>query len=124
MKFSAPNNKYYFEVPDVILRDTIGINSSPNKSSYRCGEAAMVVAMSSIYSENRGIGFRNSDAIRNILNEIENEVNIFPIQVSTTNIPEGYKYRLYHGYHRFHLSLAAGFTEIPVTIQNDEDSDE
>ena len=39
-------------------------------------------------------------------------VNVHPAPVES----DGYLYVLYHGYHRFHLSVAAGYTHVPVAI--------
>jgi hypothetical protein len=41
-------------------------------------------------------------------------VNVYPIDDESSK----FRYLLYHGYHRFHLSLAAGYTHIPVAINN------
>jgi len=52
-----------------------------------------------------------------ILEDISKGIPLYPVNVYQKAVgTSGSKFELYHGYHRYHLSVAIGFTHIPVAI--------
>jgi hypothetical protein len=56
-----------------------------------------------------------------ILRDISHGVLLHPVNVYQNAIGSaGPKFQLYHGYHRYYISVAIGFTHIPVAINLDQ----
>ena len=53
-----------------------------------------------------------------ILQAFRNKTYLPPVEV-IEKCPDGYRYRLYYGVHRYYASVAAGFSHSPVSIKKD-----
>ena len=76
-----------------------------------------VVPLNDIEPFVRGVGVPNFNERRAlyILDTICNNTPLPPVRAyGFANSP--YKYQLFDGFHRYHISIALGFTEIPVGI--------
>jgi hypothetical protein len=67
-----------------------------------------------------GVGGFIEDRMIPILKGIRRGDRLPPIIVIQLQTPNRFQYRLYHGFHRYHASIAAGFTHIPafISLQN------
>ena len=54
------------------------------------------------------------DRVTSILKGFRDKQTIEPIEIKPYQGGKGYKYKMYHGSHRFHCSIAVGYTHIPV----------
>ena len=78
-----------------------------------------VIALSDIEPFSHGPGVTGLERSRafSILDALHCGTPLPPINVYRLPIfEEGYRFRLYHGYHRYHLCLALGFSHIPAAI--------
>jgi hypothetical protein len=85
-----------------------------------------LVPLSAIEPVVRGLGVANFDGSRAmaILKAIQAQEPLPPIRVRVaTSLCAPYQFKLHDGFHRFHLSLALGFTHISVAVMSDPDAD-
>lgn len=78
-----------------------------------------VVPIEDVAPFSRGLGVPGllPERANAILRDISQGVLLHPVNVYQNAIGSaGPKFQLYHGYHRYHLSVAIGFTHIPVAI--------
>ena len=69
------------------------------------------------------IWFRNRETVVQLLSIMRDDVELPPIEVWSKGKKYSGRYVVRDGFHRFYLSVAIGYTEIPVRI-NDFDFDE
>jgi hypothetical protein len=61
---------------------------------------------------------------RSILQAIHQNEALPPVRVQIATVAsEPYKFKLHDGFHRFHLSMALGFTHISVAVMSELDTD-
>jgi ParB-like chromosome segregation protein Spo0J len=63
----------------------------------------------------RGYGGFTQDRMVSVLQDIALRREIWPIEI-IEDASGAYRYRLYNGAHRFHASIAAGFSLIPAIL--------
>lgn len=90
------------------------------------GKEILIINISDIYPKIRGEAvpiFKDGEVddvlktakerTESILKAIMSNSKLPPVEIVDLN-KEGYKYKLVHGSHRLHCSIAAGFTQIPA----------
>jgi hypothetical protein len=60
----------------------------------------------------------NEQRMISILQAFRNEMHLPPVEL-IEKCPDGYRYQLYNGVHRYYASVAAGFSHLPVSIKKD-----
>ena len=98
-------------VPDSLLAEYGFRPGAATRTSYLCidPQAILVPVDSVIPPTGRKL---NEDALRNILREIRDDIPIYPVQVIMDD-PSVVRFSLHHGMHRWSVSKALGFPEIP-----------
>lgn len=94
---------------------------TPSRLSYRCEGPHELIALADIARPKRDSrisfdcnGLRR-DRTMAVLTGIREDLSLPPIEVKAGE--RGY--RVHHGFHRFHVSLALGFSHIPAVIVAD-----
>lgn len=126
MKIWTLKLEFSFEVDDLIFEQVLGRDFLPERKSYRSEGHELIVPLSDIEPIKRDVGkqgFRDDASIANILRGFKSNSLMPPVEVSNRHVTPGYIYRLKDGFHRYCLSIAVGFTDIPVVINNFELSD-
>jgi hypothetical protein len=108
--------------------DAAGMSTfRPTLSAYR-GEphatlATVILAIEEISVDLRGEGISDFTAERmiSVLKAMRLDQPLPPVEVEVDDAWERFPYRLYHGYHRFHASIAVGFSHIPAVIVDMQD---
>ena len=121
MIFFTARNEFEFQVKKYLYENALGLNFLPQAESYPSYGYDLIVHLADIEPIKRDVGcfgFRDDDSVADILCGFSSNSKIPPIEVSTVNLSVGYSYRLKNGFHRYLLSIAAGFTKIPVSINN------
>ena len=80
-----------------------------------------IVPLSDVQCFERGPGVPGlvRDRALSLLDALRTSMALPPVNVYLSKDKDApFRYRLYHGYHRFHLSLAVGYTHIPVAINH------
>lgn len=121
MKVLCPNGKLVFEVDDEIASSISAVQSTGNRSHYSCGSYEFLLNLNDIETAVRGNGklwFRGVEDVNEIVQGFKNGIQLPAIEVTTRELA-GYKeYRVKDGFHRYWLSHIAGFTKIPVKIND------
>lgn len=97
-----------------------------NSYRYLEKEGVFLVAIEDIQIPNRDLGFKGYRSEENYLRlkyEMLSGEVLEPIEIKSKEKSGTKKYQIYHGYHRFHISLELGYESIPVRI-NDWDMKE
>jgi hypothetical protein len=110
-------------VPEALWTASGMIDFSPAASSYRPlidfdGQPVLTVPIAEVRPpiRNPGVeGLIRPRALRILAGFLQDEA-IPPINVADQPIGR-YRYRVCDGFHRYHLSVAAGFSHIPVMVQ-------
>lgn len=126
MKIWTPRKELEFVVNDRILEQVLGSGFTPCGESYCSESYELIVPLSDIEPILRSIGsggFRDDQSVINILVGFREKSIIPPIEVSDRKTTQGYRFRLKDGFHRYYLSIAAGFSTVPVVIRNFELAD-
>ena len=126
MKKWTPRKEFEFVVNDKLFEQALGSDFIPYGESYCSKAYDLIVPLSDIEPFERSVGtggFRDDRSVRRILEGFREKAVIPPIKVSDRKTTQGYKFRLTDGYHRYFLSIAAGFSYIPVVIKNFELTD-
>lgn len=86
---------------------------------YALAEGIELILISSILPPERNIDKANLDRVRaaDICCGIAGQDFIPAIDVTRSG--SVYRYQLRNGYHRYHISIAAGFTKIPAVVHDD-----
>jgi hypothetical protein len=127
MRFLMPNNPYEFELPGKWWTQAGMDGFFPQSDSYAYPAApnVIIVPLGDVQplrrkAENDWRGFGRERMLW-ILQRMASREDLPPIEV--VDIPcerhlyPPYRYGLYDGFHRFHASIAAGFTSIPAIIR-------
>lgn len=125
MRFRIPNCHDSFEIPDEWWEASDMEGYIPKSAHYRTDQtSSMIVPIAEIEPPRRanGLWFRNRDTVVDLLQGIRYGVALPPIEVWSKG-KRSTIYSVRDGFHRFYLSIAVGFTEIPLKI-NDFDLDE
>ena len=100
-------------------------HSLPTKSVYRHVEDSLflveVVPIEDIEPFTRGPGVVGLDPGRvySILEDLSKDIPIHAVNVyRQARASAKHRFQLYHGFHRYHVSMAVGFTHIPVAINS------
>lgn len=93
----------------------------PEGRAYVAGpsdDQLLTVPLDAIQAFVRGPGVANFVDQRafSILEVIRLGTSLPPIEVHALGTGQPYCYKLHNGFHRFHLSCALGFSEIPVIV--------
>ncbi len=97
----------------------------PNSLHYQVNQAhcSKIVSINEIEPPLRDNGnrwFRDKETVVEILQQVRTEKEIEPIEVWSKKKKNSIKYVVRDGFHRFYISVALGFREIPIKI-NDSD---
>lgn len=128
MKFTVPDSIDSFEIPDEwwqagnigkqhLMSTHFEVEISPEIFN---------IPISSLIPPKRDNGmamFPDGDRVINLLNGMRNGDSIPPIMLWSKKKMNSESYMIRDGMHRFYLSIALGFTEIPALI-DDNDNDE
>jgi hypothetical protein len=118
MKVLCPNRKIEFEVDEKIA---LSLSSCNQRDHYLCGSYELLLNLSEIETPQRNNGqlwFRNNESVSEIVHGFKNITKIPAIEVTTRGLVGYKKYRVKDGFHRYWLSHIAGFTKIPVKLNN------
>lgn len=122
MKIILPNIDA-FELPDEWLRDSAMSSFVPNSRYYPVNLSACtcVVPIGQIEPPMRDNGerwFRNRDSVIALLKRMRDGGEIDPIEVWSKEKKTSTSYIVRDGFHRFYLSVALGYSEIPIKIND------
>lgn len=92
-----------------------GLGGFVAQVSYLHAPGLQVLALKDIQPPTNRTAFDRERAL-SILSGVKNEAQLPPIEVERfpDSVGASRTYRLHHGFHRYHLSLALGFTHIPA----------
>ncbi len=115
MKFSLGDHA--FSIEDSWWSDAKMSDFKPEAKHYcpTVKDGVRVLDISRIEPRIRARGFNRRRLLR-ILTGFRKGREIPPIEVFEFEATNGYVYRIMDGYHRYHSSIAAGFTHIPAVI--------
>lgn len=111
-----------FEVPDEWWCSAGMSNFVPNAAHYQtelsaCSEIVPFGEIEPPLRDN-GFWFRNRESVINVLIKIRSGEKLDPIEVWSRTKTNSKKYIVKDGFHRFYLSIAAGYTKLPVKIND------
>jgi len=117
------NSKDSFEVPVEWLREVGMEFFVPNSLHYHVNQAhcSRIVPINEIEPPLRDNGnrwFRDKETVVAILQQIRSEKDIKPIEVWSKKKKNSIKYVVRDGFHRFYISVALGFSEILIKIND------
>ena len=121
MQFRVPRHDLVVDVPEEWWKATtssIGISMGPH---YCAAGDSIVVPIQDVEPPLRDGGkiwFRNRDSVVQILDGMRSGEELPPIQVWSREKTNSSRYIVRDGLHRFYLSIAVGFTAIPVVIDD------
>lgn len=121
MQFGVPGHPLVFDVPDEWWAATPHTNGVPNARHYCTGGDSVVVPIADVEPPLRDgskIWFRDQDSVVQILNGMRSGEELPPIRVWSRERTNSSRYIVRDGLHRFYLSIAVGFTAIPVVIDD------
>lgn len=125
-------DNYKFELDDSWINESVFNSSVISTQHYKADKnkandkEVLFISISDIYPKIRGNGVPifNDGEVEGVLKTAkERTVSILKAIMSNSALPPvevvdlnegGYKYKLVHGSHRLHCSIAAGFTQIPA----------
>ena len=126
MKFKVPEHELTFEIPDDWWESANLAGYSSKSSHYNTDLTYIeIVAIKDITPPLRDGGlvwFRDRETVVRLLYEIKNNKAIEPIEVWNKEKSNLDKYIVYDGFHRFYLSIAMGYTKIPIREKFDFDA--
>lgn len=123
MKIILPNSIHALELPDEWLRDSAMSSFVPNSRYYAVNLSACtrVVPIGQIEPPKRDNGklwFRNRDSVIALLTRMRDGNEIDPIEVWSKEKKTSPLFIVRDGFHRFYLSAALGYSEIPIKIND------
>jgi hypothetical protein len=125
MRFRIPNSHDSFEIPDEWWGASSMEGYIPDSTHYRIAQTgSIIVPITEVEPPRRidGRWFRDRHTVVKLLQGMRNGVALPPIKVWSKG-KRSALYSVKDGFHRFYLSIAVGFTEISLDI-NDFDLDE
>lgn len=127
MRFNIPGSTATFDIPDQWWEASGMQGYSPNAVHYRTTPAwPTVIAIRALEPPVRDGGvvwFRDQETVVQILHAMRDGDELPPIMVWSREKTASARYKVRDGLHRFYLSVALGFTRIPIKIE-DFDLDE
>jgi len=122
MRYVIPGTKTEFEIPDEWLRSAGMEHFVPNAEHYYTDLRACsdVVLLEEIEPPLRTgeFWFRNRESVVEVFNKMRAGENLEPIEVWSRHKKNSAKLIVRDGFHRFYLSIAAGYQRIPVRIND------
>jgi hypothetical protein len=110
-------------IPDEWLSVAGMLSFKSESSAYRASPhstlVTRVLAIDKIRLFRRSPGVRDFDRDRmlSVLDAIRRDQALPPIEVEADDTnSDRFSHRLYHGFHRFHASIVAGFSHVPALI--------
>jgi hypothetical protein len=127
MRFPYPCFPAEFEIPDDWWAEAGIAGFRPSREAYCSDHRAPLLRLEEIEPPPRSKGcerdFRGFDKMRliGVLRDIVSGTKMEPVTVvklapRSEFILIGYDYQVNDGFHRYHATVAAGFTHIPVAI--------
>jgi hypothetical protein len=113
VKFEVPQKNLIFDIPDDWWESAGMVGYATKLSHYSTDPKYEIVVIEDIEPPVRDIGLRNEETVIKMLRGMRNNEEFPPIEVNKEKNPSG-KYIVYDGYHRFYLSIAMGYTKIPI----------
>ena len=112
-RFEAPDAWLAEVGADLVRRSAQGFRPTEDPAGFE----VRIVRLTEIRPPGRGAGVRGLDPDRAaaILRGFAADEALPPVRV--VDLPDrGFRYRVRDGFHRYHLSIAWGFTHLPVAI--------
>ena len=128
MKIKIPGGTGEFEIPDEWWRSAGMEDFVPRTAYYNtdlsaCSEILLVEEVEPPLREKCEFWFRNRETVIEVLEKIRSGEKLDPIEVWSREKSNSKKFKVRDGFHRFYLSIAAGYSKLPVKI-NDFDLNE
>ncbi|MEN6586284.1 MAG: hypothetical protein ABFE02_09615 [Sulfuricella sp.] len=127
MKFNIPQGGHSFEIPDEWWENSGMVDCTPLSSHYHTDPTcSTIVPFNEVVPPLRDgdeIWFRNRETVIQLLTKMCDGIELPPIEVWSKEKKCSNRYVVRDGLHRFYLSIAIGYTEIPIRI-TDFDLDE
>jgi hypothetical protein len=122
MKFNLPQSKRTFEIPDEWWKDAGIEGYIPRSLHYHSDPTcSMFVPFNEIAPPLRDgdtIWFRDRQTVIQLLSMMRDGVELPPIEVWGKEKKCSDRFVVRDGFHRFYLSIAIAYIEIPVRINN------
>jgi hypothetical protein len=122
MKFKVFGKDLEFEIPSEWWESAGMHNFVPSSECYAVNPTAYsaIVSVEEIECSraNGELWFRNRDSVIEVLRKLRNHIELEPISVWSKEKTGSDKYRVRDGFHRFYLSVAAGYKKMPVKIDD------
>jgi hypothetical protein len=120
MRFAVPGTMREFEVPDEWWRSAgmEGFVASAEHYDTDLSTCSEVVAFEEVEPPLRDdcFWFRNRDSVIDVLRKISSGQKLEPVEVWSRAKTNSTKLIVRDGFHRFYLSVAAGYRKVPVRI--------
>jgi hypothetical protein len=120
MKVLCPNKKIEFEIDEKIAL-SVSLSSGNQREHYSFSSYEFLLNLNEIETPARNNGqlwFRDNESVTEIVRGFKSTANIPAIEVTTRGLAGYKKYRVKDGFHRYWFSHIAGFTRIPVKLNN------
>ena len=118
MRFRAAHEQIEFEIPDPWWRAAGFSAHTPAYASSSCTQwPTTIVPVSDVEAPRRDLGVvgLHEDRTLSLLQAFRSGVSIPPLEVHVA--PGQTKYRVRDGFHRYYLSIACGFSMLPVSVR-------
>lgn len=104
-------------IPDEWWNEAGMLGFEPRTRAYPSNSTS-IVPISEIEppARNVGVPFFDRERMISVLREFAQGAVVFPIEVNELPSRGQYRYRVYHGMHRFYASIRAGYKFIPVVV--------
>lgn len=123
MQFRVPDRPIEFDIPDEWLKAANAREFSPKTRGYLASSdlrwPTTLIRLSEIAAPVRNVGVRTLDEERtvSILRAITSGQTLPAIEADIPPQASQFKYRVRDGYHRFYVSVALGFSHLPLSIR-------
>ena len=122
MQFVDKSTQLTFEIPDEWWESgRVSFTGNVSNYAYPTDANTQLVSMDELAAPLRDGGliwFRNRDSVVNLLQGMCEGAILPPIPVWSKGTKHPTKFVVRDGFHRYYLSLAMGFTEIPIRIDD------
>ena len=123
MHFLHPTERFEFEVPDEWLSAAGALNFRPQESAYAATSdqkwPTILLPINQVRAPRRdaGIAGLRKDRSINVLLAMVQRVALPPLEVHRQPHEAGSSVEVRDGFHRYFLSIALGFTWLPVSVR-------
>ena len=123
MKKIVPGTEFEFEIPDewwidAGMKDYVPCTEHYHTNLSVCTAIVLLKEVEPPQRDN-GFWFRNKESVLEVLRKMRDEDEVLePIEVWSLAKKASKKYIVRDGFHRFYLSIAAGFRKIPIKISD------